>query len=197
MRRYCLIVALAFVAASASDSSGQSRRPSQGQDAQSSQQNAYPNDKGTEQAPFVIKILPAEQAKEKSDTTVEKGLQKPENAWGLSDKIAVIASVVAFLQFLALVATVWVMLRTGRHQLRAYVLPHDCGVYEGMQLNPPQPGHSNEPGIVLNFKNSGQTPAYKVISWARVDVIDSINEDKLSVPALVEQFTLKFLALTL
>jgi hypothetical protein len=39
----------------------------------------------------------------------------------MSDKIAVIASAVAFLQFLAMIATVFVMRRTAQRQLRAYV----------------------------------------------------------------------------
>jgi hypothetical protein len=42
--------------------------------------------------------------------------------WGLSDKIAVIASVAAFLQFVVLFATVWVMIVNGRRQLRPYVV---------------------------------------------------------------------------
>jgi hypothetical protein len=58
--------------------------------------------------------------------------------WNLSDKIAAIASVVAFLQFTALIATFWIMVRNGRRQLRAYVLPHDAGLYEGMMRPSPE-----------------------------------------------------------
>jgi hypothetical protein len=53
------------------------------------------------------------------------------DAWGLADKIAVIASIVAFLQFLVLVATWGVMVRHGRRQLRAYVFVDD-GSFELM-----------------------------------------------------------------
>jgi len=105
-------------------------------------------------------------------------------SWGLSDKIAVIASVVAFLQFMALVSTVIVMVRNARWQLRAYVLPEGGGLFEGTILDPPNPHHADEPGVALTFKNTGQTPAYGYINWAQVAVIEPANEHTLVVPPL-------------
>ena len=69
-------------------------------------------------------------------------------------------------------------------QLRAYVFPQDCGLYEGTLLKPPQPGRFNVPGIVINFRNAGHTPAKQVISWAKITVIEVASEDRLSVPKL-------------
>jgi hypothetical protein len=102
----------------------------------------------------------------------------------LENKIALIASLVALLQFIALVITIRVMINSPRRQLRAYVFPDNVGLMDGTMLNPPQPVHTNEPGVVLIIKNSGQTPAYNVISCAMINVIEPINEERLVVPKL-------------
>src|SRR6185437_1628821 len=69
---------------------------------------------------------------------------------GVGDKIAVIASVVAFLQFLALIATVFVMRGTARRQLRAYIVA-SAGKVQRI-----------DKGFLLSatLKNTGQTPAF-------------------------------------
>jgi hypothetical protein len=112
-------------------------------------------------------------------------------SWGLSEKIALIASVVAFLQFVALVWTVRVMILNGRRQLRAYVAPESVGILDGNMLSPPQPAKVNYPGVGMLIKNCGQTPAYKVVSWARIAVIAVIDEQlQLPMPpSLEETFT--------
>lgn len=111
-------------------------------------------------------------------------------AWGLSDKIAAWAVGIALLQFLALVSTIWVMIRSSRRQLRAYVLPEHGSISEGNMLNPPQPARANIPGVVMAIKNSGQTPAYNLISWMQITVIQEAHENTLVVPPLVDQFPL-------
>lgn len=65
-----------------------------------------------------------------------------------------------------------------------YVFPDNVGLTNGTMLTPPQPAHTNEPGVALIIKNSGQTPAYNVISWAMINVIEPINEAHLVVPKL-------------
>jgi hypothetical protein len=80
-------------------------------------------------------------------TIVEKWF----DGWSLSDKIAVIASAVAFLQFLALIATVFVMRRTAQRQLRAYAHIDDVVMSEMNSVN--------DPNIQIIVKNYGQTPA--------------------------------------
>jgi hypothetical protein len=86
------------------------------------------------------------------------------DGWGLSDKIAVIASAVAFLQFLALIATVFVMRRTGQRQLRAYIVAGATDV----DIHGPE----NEVSVssVISIKNTGQTPAHElsVVSRTRL-----------------------------
>jgi hypothetical protein len=118
-------------------------------------------------------------------------IQKASHPWGLSEKIAVIASIVAFLQFAALVWTVVVMILNGRRQLRAYLAPENVGILEGNMLSPPQSARANVPGIGMLIKNCGQTPAYKVATWARIAVITVDNEAlSLVLPdRLEERFT--------
>jgi hypothetical protein len=128
----------------------------------------------------------------KKDTNANEGQDKGRDSWfsgwSLSDKIAAIASLVSLLQFIALFCTVYVMVRTARRQLRAYVLPESGGLWEGMMLNPQMPVHAGEPGVTLLFKNSGQTPAYNYISWAQIIVAEPTNAHTLTAPSLQRQF---------
>jgi len=156
------------------------RRPPN-QKSEGTQQQADANQRGSEGSPFIIKILPSEQARNES----------PNKSWSLSDKIAVIASIVAFLQFIALVWTVLVMILNGQRQLRAYVLPENSGILEGTMLVPPQPAKANVPGVGMLIKNSGQTPAYNLISVAKIAVIPVASENiALVLPPMAEQFPL-------
>jgi hypothetical protein len=81
------------------------------------------------------------------------------DGWSLSDKIAAIASFVAFLQFGALIATVLIMVFNGRRQLRAYVFNTQSGIH---YLDQPL----SQVHVVI--KNSGQTPAYKLSDWMAI-----------------------------
>jgi hypothetical protein len=55
---------------------------------------------------------------------------------------------------------------------------------------PPLPAHKDEPGVVLAFKNSGQTPAYRYVSWAQIAVIEPESADKnLIVPHPVRMYS--------
>jgi hypothetical protein len=80
----------------------------------------------------------------------------PESNWGLSDKIAIIAVVVGFGQFSALLVTAGVMRASAQRQLRAYV-----HIAEAMRVGP----HEAAPGFSLKVKNFGQTPARKGTYW--------------------------------
>ena len=78
------------------------------------------------------------------------GLPPGLEGWQLSDKIAVIASISALLQFFALVVTWWLMKDTARRQLRAYV-SGGLGMYSDMPV-----GHI----IHVTINNYGTTPAF-------------------------------------
>jgi hypothetical protein len=68
MRLRCLVVALALKAAFASDSWGQSKQPPSSANAQSKQatQPPEPDQRGTDQSPLAIKILPAQDAEKQA-----------------------------------------------------------------------------------------------------------------------------------
>jgi hypothetical protein len=105
----------------------------------------------------------------------------PGSYWGLSDKIAVIATVAAFLQFAALVVTIFVMVSSSRRQLRAYV-GGDVGSIgnvanpipvAGQAITPTGAEITNPtcgPVAYVQIKNAGQTPAYEVLHWGHICV---------------------------
>lgn len=103
--------------------------------------------------------------------------------------ITAIATVLLTFVTGGLVWTGYVQIKTIRIQLRAYVFPHTVGLWDGMMLEPQIPEKANEPGIVIEWKNTGQTPASNVISWGQIAVIEAINEDKLIVPGLQNVFS--------
>ena len=80
--------------------------------------------------------------------------------WALSDKIAATAIVVGTLQFFALVATVFVMIRTSRRQLRAYIFNDHANLVDFDEV----------PIAQVLLKNAGQTPAYNVVAWNAVQL---------------------------
>jgi hypothetical protein len=141
-------------------------------DLPSTQQQPTPEQRGTQQAPFVVQV---QQVPDTQKEPERNGTQTPKqrddgwfSGWSLSDRIAGIASAAGFLQFVALVATIWVMVSNGRRQLRAYIFLDGGALADGMTLNPPRPEHANRPGWVAVIKNSGQTPAYNVLTWAEI-----------------------------
>src|ERR1700740_1456294 len=101
------------------------RRPT----GQVSNSNEHQTD--SEESALVVKILPTEQSENESHYNSSERTRNPDKVWGLREKIAVIATIVAFLQFAALVCTVCVMVSTGRRQLRAYVLPEAGALFDG------------------------------------------------------------------
>jgi hypothetical protein len=94
------------------------------QNPQSEQQN-NPNERGTEQSPFIIKIIPTENGQSKSGVAAY-------DIWFLNlptaDRIAIVTVLVGFIQFVALILTFWVMRRTAKRQLRAYVSVETRGI---------------------------------------------------------------------
>ena len=130
--------------------------------------------------------LEKEQAPMQQAPTPPSFREPDHSKWTVSDTVASIGGLVAFLQFIALIATYWVMRNTGRQQLRAYALANSFALFEGLTMTPPNLSRQNEPGVIIEMKNFGQTPAYRFVSWAMIQVIEPINEDKLFVPELAD-----------
>lgn len=101
------------------------------------------------------------------------------SGWTLGDKIAAIVAFFAFLQFLGVVATYFVMRDTARRQLRAYINPTRGSIYDGNTVRPAQSNKAGFPYAELTVKNAGATPAYDVVSFMEIAVIPIAEEDKL------------------
>jgi len=150
------ILGLALLLAMIGDSLGQSPPEHPRQNSNGAQQQTNTEQRDTDWAPpSVIKKLAAEKAQQKSTNDEQKGPEKPSDAWTLSDKIAAIASIAALLQFVALVITIFVLMRTAKQQLRAYVFCSGAKIVHGIE-------NSNILEALVEIKNSGQTPAYKL-----------------------------------
>jgi hypothetical protein len=152
------ILGLALLLVMMDDSSGQSPPEPPRQNPGSTQQRTNTEHGDTDQAPpSIMKKLPAEDTQPKPSADEQKRPENRSDALALSDKIAVIASIVALLQFFALVATIFVLMRTAKRQLRAYVFVKDGRI----DITPDGTGFVSR----INFKNFGQTPAYQYSTW--------------------------------
>lgn len=167
LRVACLAAVLGLLAI------GAKSQPSQEQLPQSAQQQINPEQRGTEQSPFIIKIAPQE-ALDKSKPALPDQTEGKEmtwsgmfREWGLSEKIAAIASVVAFLQLVALLAIVLAISRKSKRELRAYV-SMETGV--ARVVNDP----NGEPVLegYVKLKNFGKTPAFEYRSYVMIKVLN-------------------------
>jgi hypothetical protein len=70
---------------------------------------------------------------------------------------------------------------TAQRQLRAYVFTETADILEGSMFTPPLPARTNFPWVHMTIKNSGQTPAYDIISWLQIAITMPANEGTLVV----------------
>jgi len=84
--------------------------------------------------------------------------------------------------------TIDTMDKTAERQLRAYVLPENGGIIDGLMMEPPRAEFMNVPGIGLIIKNTGQTPAHRVASRAEIGVIPVAEQAGLATPTVEEKF---------
>ena len=70
-----------------------------------------------------------------------------------------------------------------RRQLRAYVLPSTITLieHEGVVLAGMSP-QDKRPTVVINMRNSGQTPAYDMLHWSQLVLLPCSDENNLHVP---------------
>lgn len=93
-------------------------------------------------------------------------------------------AVFTFLLLCVGVRQVGISQRTAHRQLRAYLAPDFTSITDGSSLTPP-----SDVGLVRGatvIKNSGQTPAYDVQTWAEIDIARTSEENRLVAP---EQLT--------
>jgi hypothetical protein len=162
------LLALAFCLALLGDSWGQSQQPPPSKEKLNQPQQTEPHatqqlpaidQRGTEQAPLIVKALPSPQANEKAAEAATKQPEKPTSDWSVNDVIASFAAFFALIQAVALSVTIIVLVRTSQRQLRAYVL-----VETAYFAQPKTKTGKYAPwSIHVTFKNFGQTPAYSTV----------------------------------
>jgi hypothetical protein len=80
LRVRCLVVALALLVAFASDSRGQSQKPTPPpSETAQAKEAAKPDQRGTEQSPIVVKVLPTKESEEKAASDARHEDEKTEN----------------------------------------------------------------------------------------------------------------------
>jgi hypothetical protein len=100
MKVRCLVIALAFLAANASDSWGQSQRKSPPrEEAKTSQQPAASDQRGTEQSPAFVKIIPSPKTAEEAEADRREREDKNKSDWWLV-KLTGALALIGFLQLL-------------------------------------------------------------------------------------------------
>lgn len=129
----------------------------------------------------IPKIVPL-WTNQKSDTPQTESGNKPTEKWSLSDKIAVVATVAAFLQFVALVITILDGRRSSRRQLRAYVSgqPNFISSFD----------ESHWPIVSIAMQNFGQTPAYELIHRSGIEVFPYPLPSGFVLPQITAAWTL-------
>jgi hypothetical protein len=121
--------------------------------ANTEQQHSADDKRGTEQSPLFVKIQPAEKGSEEA-TQAEQEKQNQASDRRRSDFIAGFIALAAVIQAGALIATIRVMTRTARRQLRAYVN------ITGAEFRTVPGGYP--PNVILSMKNFGATPARSI-----------------------------------
>jgi hypothetical protein len=106
----------------------------------------------------------------------------PENVTQLGLLIAGIIGIIVAVRTLGHLRT------SSERQLQAYVFPDSVGLLDGTMTTPLQPARANVPGVGMLIKNYGQTPGYRVVSWAQIAVINVANENTLVIPPIQTGF---------
>lgn len=92
--------------------------------------------------------------------------------------------VATFVQAAALLWTIHVMEDTSQRQLRAYADQSSTMLITPKSLTKKVLGYKNRPNININFQNYGQTPAYNLTSFANIKILNTEDENELSVSKL-------------
>jgi hypothetical protein len=148
----------------------------------SNKQNTQTDQRGTEQSPIFIKMAPSPNAQaEATQAKKEKDEQAATNRRiGFTTYIIGGAT---FIQAIALILTIFVMIRTARKQLRAYLFINNVSIINVANPIKPLPHdykktgaeitHANVgPTVNIEIKNYGQTPVYNMTHWARMDFFE-------------------------
>src|ERR1035437_6208915 len=103
MRLRCLVIGLMFLAAFASDSWGQSKQKIPREEPKTAQQPAASDQRGTEQSPTIVKIIPTPKTAEKAEADRQEREDKSKSDWSLVK----LTGALAFIGFLQLLVFGW------------------------------------------------------------------------------------------
>lgn len=140
------------------------------------QKNPDTEQRGTDQAPFVIKVLPAPPSEPKStpDASQEKHKSSDWDWWWDKSPEILIA-----LFTLGLWCATYQLVRdakkTSKRQLRAYI-----SLVKAIQVN--STIRQELPAYAVTVRNSGQTPAYSIKSWRGMGIQKHPLTSRLSPP---------------
>jgi hypothetical protein len=149
-----IVFGLAAFAAICGDSWGQSQQqpPPEAQQGQQSQSGSATKERGTELAPFVVKILPAQEAQPNANELAKRGDEKANNEGQLVTATWVLAGI-GVLQFIALCIQAGLLARTIVH-MRISEGAHVSG--GANWIRDPE---GNITHLVAAINNYGKTPA--------------------------------------
>lgn len=143
---------------------------------------------GSEGTPLVVQVTGAPSREELAkDHRDDARRHDVDQRWvigiGVTAILAALAQAVVLIwQIVYLRGTLGHAQISSERELRAYVFPRGADLLDGRFAVPVQKALVNQPGAFVAIQNYGQTPAYKLVSWADIAVIDVMAEDKLSVP---------------
>jgi len=153
--------------------------PAQQQQPSPQQQPTKPDARGTEEAPFVITI-PKGQVE--TDADQKQATERSNTDWWtvfiakMTLGILVIQAGVFAWQGQQLKRTVATMRDTAQRQLRAYVFIDSCSLVaanaDGQVYEPLGAVRAaTRPALILHYKNTGQTPAYQVVTQSDMRLV--------------------------
>lgn len=107
----------------------------------------------------------------------------------LSDPNTLVA-IATFVLALAAIAQFELTRRTAKRQLRAYVAMESASLVDGTKIDPPPHiDRTDQPGVVITVRNSGQTPARDVLHWAQLDVATVDREWAMNPPSALARIS--------
>jgi hypothetical protein len=186
-----MLCAMASQSQPSSPQPGQTESAPQKTEGGDTKQQAQPDQHETK-PPVATEKIATPDANAKPKSPENRGENKTDNPGrfdelSTGDKIAVIATLVGFLQFVALVATVAVMRRSAQRQLRAYVSASPDFVTSFDE--------THWPTAKMTIRNLGQTPAYDLTHRSEIAAwpyplpsgfkLPPVDERKASAPTVL------------
>ncbi|MGC2126216.1 MAG: hypothetical protein WA649_00335 [Methylovirgula sp.] len=114
-------------------------------------------------------------------------------SWFVSDSNRIVATA-TFLVAVAAIAQFELSRRTAQRQLRAYVSILGADLIDGSNINPPLPvDRTDQVGVLIGIKNTGQTPARDALHWGNLEVATPDREFAMTAPSPIRRESISYL----